>query len=229
MKKNTIIKIAIFALVAAVLLYFFHKSNMFISMKNIFRSTENIKKFILAQGSLAPLAFFIIQISQIIISPIPGTLTSLAGAAVFGCLYSFLISSVATILGSIIAFMLARIIGRRLVVKLIGESILNKYEHIFKKNFAITLLLIYILPFLPDDAICFLAGLSKMPLKLYIAVLFIGRLPGVFFTSVAGSNVLNLSLFQWIIISIPLLIIVLIYARYRKSIEAFINAKLGLE
>lgn len=229
MKKNTLIKIIIFAAVTAVLVYIFHTSNTYICMRKMFHSTEAIKKFILSKGALAPLAFFIIQVSQVIISPIPGTFTSLAGAAVFGCLNSFLLSGPAIILGSLLAFFLARIFGRKLVIKLIGESIFNKYENIFAKNFVVTLFLLYLVPFLPDDAICFLAGLSKIPLRLYVLILIIGRLPSVIITSITGSNVLNLSLNQWIILGILSLFGVLIYLRYRKSIEAFINSKLGLE
>ena len=90
-------------------------------MKNIFSSPEALKKFVTDQGILSPLVFLILQIVQVIISPIPGNITSLAGGALFGWLNACLLSGLAINIGSFIAFYLARIFGKPLVIKILAR------------------------------------------------------------------------------------------------------------
>jgi len=81
-----------------------------------------MQEYISGFGLAAPVIFMLIQIIQVIISPIPGNITTLAGGALFGFWEAFIISSIAITIGSTIAFLIAKVFGRRLVVWMIGKK-----------------------------------------------------------------------------------------------------------
>ncbi len=229
MKRKTIVKYTIFLIILGTILYYFNKFNLYSYFKEIFYSSENFKEFVIKQGSLAPVVFFLIQIGQVIISPIPGNLTALAGGALFGGLYASLLSGLGIILGSMIAFYLARIFGKPLVIKFVGESIFNKYGKVFQKKSALSLFILFLLPFFPDDALCFLAGISNINFKLFLILTVIGRLPNIVFASLVGSGIFSFSLITWIIIGVISGVLFLLLFRYKNEIEGWLNSRLRLE
>lgn len=219
----------IIAIALAVLIYFIFKGNLYGSIKNIFSSPQAFKNFVLNQGIWAPLVFLVLQVAQVIISPIPGNLTSLAGGALFGGLNASLLSGFAIITGSIIAFYLARILGKPLVLKLVGEFTFNKYNKIFLDKGTFTLFLLFLLPLFPDDALCFLAGLSKLPFRHFLLYIIIGRLPGIILTSLAGAGTVTLTTWGWIIVGVLSIIAIYISIRYGKNIEEILCSRIHFE
>lgn len=226
--RLTALIITIILAILAILTYFFLKENLFHSIKNIFSSSEAFKKYVTDQGVWSPFIFLVLQIAQVIISPIPGNITSLAGGAIFGGINACLLSTLAITIGSIIAFYLARIFGKPLVIKLIGESTFNKYNKIFLEKGKTTFFLLFLLPFFPDDALCFLAGLSKMPCKLFLIYTVIGRLPGIIFSSLAGAGAISLTASGWIIVGVLSAIVIYISIRYGKKIEETLYSKIHI-
>ncbi len=229
MKRKTIVKWAIFFISLVAIFYCFNKFNLYSYFKDIFSSPENFKNFVINQGALAPVIFFLIQIGQVIISPIPGNLTALAGGALFGGLYASLLSGSGIIIGSMIAFYLARIFGKPLVKKFVGESIFNKYNNVFARKSTLSLFILFLLPFFPDDALCFLAGISNINFKLFLLLTVIGRLPSIVFASLVGSGMFSFSLITWIIIGVLSGVLFLLLFRYKSEIEGWLYARLRLE
>ena len=50
----------------------------------LFSSTERLQEYVRGFGPAAPIIFFVLQAVQVILSPIPGNVTTLAGGALFG-------------------------------------------------------------------------------------------------------------------------------------------------
>ena len=48
--------------------------------------------------------------------------------------------------------------------------------------------MIFLLPALPDDAVCFIAGLTRLPLWRLLLVGLAGRLPGMAVLAYVGAN-----------------------------------------
>lgn len=225
LKKNTVVKLVIFAIIIGIIAYFFCNGDLYDSIKNIFSSPASFKDFVAKQGAFAPVVFFFIQIGQVIISPIPGNLTALAGGAMFGGWTASLLSGSAIIIGSVIAFFLARAFGRPLVIKLIGKSIFDKYSNVFIGKSALNLFILFFLPFFPDDALCFLAGMSNISVRLFLALTIVGRLPSIIFASFAGDGVISLSTTSWIVVGIISVIAIFLSLRYSKNIEKWLYAR----
>ncbi|HEY8344129.1 MAG TPA: VTT domain-containing protein [Bacillota bacterium] len=195
----------------------------------IYSSIDSFQEFTLGFGGWAPMVFLLAQLLQIIIAPLPGNIVAFAGGALFGVVKGFLLSAAGQISGSLLAFCLARKFGKPLVLKVIGSDLYEKYNTIFSGRFVLSLFLLFLLPFFPDDALCFLAGLSSLSLYLFLLLVVFGRLPGIVVATLAGAGVFHLSIWQWALICVLSLVCIYFIFKYRRLLEAWLLRKLGID
>jgi uncharacterized membrane protein YdjX (TVP38/TMEM64 family) len=81
---------------------------------------------IIRLGIWGPLVLFALLVLQVFMALIPGHLLMLAGSYAYGFWLSFLITLSSTVLGSQIAFAIARRWGRMEVYRLAGEGIIQR-------------------------------------------------------------------------------------------------------
>lgn len=145
--------------------------------RGIFDSVDAFQNFINSTGLLGPLIFIFIQIIQVVIPMLPGFVTCIAGAVVFGPAAGFFYSYMGVCIGSIMAFYIARKYGITIVQKIISEEKYNKYMSWLEKGrkFDILFALAILLPTAPDDVLCFIAGLTKMTWKKFIVIILLGK------------------------------------------------------
>ncbi|TDL65049.1 DedA family protein [Rhodococcus qingshengii] len=124
-------------------------------MENLFHGNQLMVAFI----------FFTICFLQPILLPIPEAATVGAGTAVLGSLPAASISFVGTLSGIIIAYFIAKIGGQKLIRKLVKEHHIKQYERYVSRNEISILLTLFVIPILPDEIICFGAGISGVTLK----------------------------------------------------------------
>lgn len=143
----------------------------------IFDSVDSLRAFIGSAGLWGPVIFMIIQALQVVIPMLPGFVTCIAGALIFGPVAGFIYSYIGVCIGSIAAFYLARRYGTTLVKKLIKEETYNKYIRWLEKGkkFDIIFLLAIFLPTAPDDVLCFVAGLTKIRWKKFVTIILLGK------------------------------------------------------
>ena len=191
----------------------------------IFKSLKELQAYVKGFGAWAPLAFYLIQVLQVIISPIPGNVTALAGGALFGLWPSFLISSLAIITGSIIAFSLARAFGRPLVAKMVGEDITAKYVDTLSSQHKVLLFFMFLLPFFPDDALCLIAGLTGITWPIFIIITVITRPWGLLFSSLVGSGVIQMPMWAWVLIGIGSIAFMTLSYKITPKVEAWLKRR----
>ncbi|MCR1899457.1 VTT domain-containing protein [Irregularibacter muris] len=222
MKKQNIVGILLILCILAVIIYFILSPSAFYSLKEILLNVDELKEYIQNFGIWGPIMIIFIQIIQVIIAPIPGSITALAAGAVYGVIKGFLLNALGIILGSVIAFYLARLFGKPLVIRLIGEKSYNKYINMVSERYTVGLLILFFLPFFPDDALCLLAGISPMPIAVFLFLVVIGRLPGMFVSTLVGSGALTLSLPIWIAVGMLSIMTIYLSMKYNEKIEHFV-------
>lgn len=143
----------------------------------IFSSQEKLKAFIAGFGLIGGLVFVFIQIVQVVIPIIPGGISCLAGVILFGAGMGFVYNYVGICIGSILAFLIAKIYGRPLREKMFEAKLLEKYENWTetRNRFAKLFALAIFLPVAPDDFLCYLAGTTNMSLKQFTAIILLGK------------------------------------------------------
>jgi len=184
-----------------------------------FETRESVRDWVKSFGAWAPLAFFALQFVQVIISPIPGSVTTIAGGMLFGFLYGFALSLGAVFLGSVTAFLLGKAFGRPLVEKIAGKSTVDKYMKSVSSRQRVVLIMMFLLPFFPDDLLCLIAGLSAMRLPQFSLIMILTRPWGLLFSALAGSGLVSVPWWGWIIIAVAAGALFVLSLKYAPAIE----------
>ncbi len=152
-----------------------------------FSNQDKIREFIEPYGNLAPIAFIIIQIIQVVLTPISHYTISVAGGFIFGTVNGFIYNWIGRVIGTLIAFSLGRKFGRKIVKKIVKTETLEKYDKLFEKG-KLILFLMYFLPLFPDDELSYLAGFSSMKARTFIPIMIIGHIGGSLGLSYIGNG-----------------------------------------
>lgn len=120
--------------------------------------------------------FVLLQIGQVVLPIIPGGASCLAGVLAFGPLWGFVYNYIGLVIGSILAFVLSRYYGIKVVEKLFSEETIEKYlGYVRSSRFSNVFFWGIFLPGFPDDLLCYIAGLSKMRLKIFLIIILLGK------------------------------------------------------
>jgi len=194
MRKQALALILIILLAALLVLLTLHNGRYMM----LFRDQRVIREWVHNWGAGAPLAIIILQTAQVLLAPIPGHVVGLASGYLFGTAWGTLYSVIGTTVGSLIAFWLTRAYGRPLVEHLVPPKTLAWLDAGAQRRGLFFLVLIFLLPFLPDDTACFIAGLTPIPIPALMLAVLAGRPPGIFVSCWLGAHMAGFSTGQWI-------------------------------
>ena len=143
----------------------------------LFTSQQKMEVFLRPAGLWTPLLFTALQAIQVVIPILPGGIGCLGGVLMFGPVRGFLYNYVGICLGSVAAFLLSKRYGQPFVRSVVGERTYEKYAGWLEKGnrFDTFFALAIFFPVAPDDFLCYLAGLTRMSLKKFSAIIFLGK------------------------------------------------------
>ena len=143
--------------------------------EQIFTSEEKMQLLLKKSGYFAPAIFVIIQIVQVVIPIIPGGISQGVGVLIFGPWWGFLYNYIGIVLGSIIAFLIARKYGLSLINKMFKKELVDKYIGWLNKGkkFEAFFALAIFLPVAPDDFLCYFAGVTNISVKKFVAIIIL--------------------------------------------------------
>lgn len=155
-----------------------------------FSDFDAIKQVILDSGMGGVAVFVGLTIFQVVVLPIPSALTILLGVAIYGATYSFILSTVGTIIGSMISFMLGKVFGRRLSNWMFGSANTEKYAEILGRKGKAPLIIMLIFPAFPDDMLCMIAGITNITYAQFALIATLTRPIMIGFTAYLGSGII---------------------------------------
>jgi uncharacterized membrane protein YdjX (TVP38/TMEM64 family) len=175
---------------------------------------------ILGNEFVAGFIFFIICFLQPIFLPLPEAATVTACSAVFGSLVAACISFTGTLLGILTAYLLAKVGGQKLILRFVKERHLDQYQQFASRNETLILLILFIIPILPDEIICFGAGIARVSFKKFVFIAGIAKFITSFSLSysVDYAQSLNLTNSEFIILVIGIVAIVMFTATLSKKL-----------
>lgn len=141
-----------------------------------------------AAGPFAPVAFVLLQAVQVIVAPIPGQVLGFVSGYLFGTVLGTVYSLLGAALGSYVVFRLSRRYGRRHVERAIDPSLVERFDALVQRRGLTALFAVFLVPGLPDDVVCFVAGLTDLRIRDMLAVSVAGRLPGYLVVNAAGAQ-----------------------------------------
>lgn len=137
--------------------------------------TQKLIEIIKSFGIWGYLVYFIIQVLQVVVLPLPAAVCYIPGSLIWGPLTATLIASAGVITGSVIAYLLGKFCGKPVVIWIVGRETTEKYTSILSKKGKVLFLIMQILPFFPDDIICIIAGLTSMNFIFFTATIVLVR------------------------------------------------------
>ncbi len=184
-----------------------------------------LKQTLREWGILGPLVFMALQALQVIISPIPGEATGFLGGYLFGEWLGLGYSTIGLTVGSVAAFGIGRWLGAHYVRNLVKKETWDKLGFIVEAEGAILCFMIYLIPGLPKDMVCYLFGISPMPMWVFALVSGLGRIPGTWFLSAQGAHTATGNYVYVIVVTAVVIAIALPLYYYRHRIIAWFEGR----
>lgn len=187
-KYDALFKILLFSIVcvaAIVVTYIILDSTGVLEQISSF---EVLKQLILDTKQWGIITFLLLTVFQVVVLPIPAMITVLIGVAIYGPLWSFVLSTIGTLIGSFIAFLLGKIFGKKLVIWMIGKEKTDKYAELLNEKGRFAFILMLLFPCFPDDILCLVAGISSMTYKYFLIAVCLTRPVMIAFYSFFGSG-----------------------------------------
>ena len=181
-------------------------------------SVDGLRTLIASCGAWGWVVFILLQvIVTTLLCFVPATSMTfiIVSIILFGAWQGFLVSSVGIILSSMAMFLVGRFGGERIAIKIVGEESLKKAQDLIAVKSKIYLPLMFLFPFFPDDALCMVAGITKMRWWEFLLIVVFCRTVCVAMTCFLGSDLIDwsaLTIIDWFVfISVCLIDLYIIY------------------
>lgn len=165
---------------------------------------EQVRNWVQQLGPWGPLAIFALELAQALLAPIPGQAIEAVSGYLYGPWWGVAYPFLGLVLGSTLLFLLARRFGRPLVVRLVGQGSMARLDDLARRGAAPFFFLIWLVPFAPDDLACLAAGLTPMPVRQFLILMTVGRLPGILVSVWLGANVARVHPVWWWLLLAPI-------------------------
>ncbi len=153
----------------------------------LFTSRGLMRDWVAGWGPWAPVVFVGAQAFQIIVFILPGEVVQIAGGYLFGVWQGALLAIAGTLPGAAVDFGLARALGRPFVAGLFSPDRVEAIEKLLTTRSARTVFfLLFLIPGIPKDILCYVAGLTPLGFGFFLAVSTLGRIPGIVGSSLIG-------------------------------------------
>ena len=153
-------------------------------------SVVEIREFLLGFGTFG-YGMFVLLLMLSIPLPIPSTPVILAGGYLYGLIPGTVLALIANIIGASLSFYLVRHFGTPLLEKLVDKHHIIHFNHLLKKKGKIAVLISYVIPLFPSDAVSLILGLSKIRYKHFITLLVVGHIPRYLIINSLGEDLFS--------------------------------------
>lgn len=118
----------------------------------------------------------------IVFSPVPSAPLALAAGAVYGHTWGTIYAVVGAEIGALVAFGLARALGRPFVSRVLSGRLLDEEYGDDRSQWVLagSVLVARLFPFISFDAVSYLAGLTRLRLSLFAVATLVGMIPMTF-------------------------------------------------
>jgi len=179
---------------------------------------DRVAAYVASFGAGAPLVFIGIQIFQVLLAPIPGEATGFIGGYLFGAFYGCVYSTIALTIGSCLNFGIGRFLGKRWVRRIIHQAKLDRYDHLVRHQGILVVFVMFLIPGFPKDYLCLFLGVSTMPLRIFLLMALVGRIPGTLMLSLQGALMYEKNYFVFCLVIAANLLLVYLAYRHREAI-----------
>ena len=171
-----------------------------------FASLDSVTTSMQHTGIWGPFILFTLFVFQVFLAFIPGQALMVACGYLYGFWWGMLLSWFSLVVGGEMAFVLARRYGRPFAERWVSPQVLSRWDKATEGQGVVFFSLALVLPLIPNDAMCYVAGLGKISRPRFVVANIWGRGMACALTSAAGAFGGQISWQAWVaILSIFLL------------------------
>ncbi len=194
-----------------------------LQLYGLLHDPHRLKELLISYGAFAPLIFILLQVTQVIVAPIPGGAIEFMGGYFFGTMAGLVYSMIGLVIGSWLAFSLARMFERWAIEKFVSPKTFKKFDYLVGHEGVILSFLLFLLPCFPKDALCYILGLTPMGLGTFLLVSTLGRIPGTIMATLQGAKAFNHQYITLLVLSGLSALIILIFYVHHDGIHRFLK------
>lgn len=187
-----------------------------------FRTPSELRALVQSWGAWAPLGIVLFQAVQIVVAPLPGNVVSFACGYALGMWPAILWLMAGVLLGATLDFLLARLLGRRLLKYLVPPERLRRLDSVVLRRGTFYVFLLLLIPNPFGDWIYYLAGLTPLPLPIFLAFVFVARLPSNLIECGLGSGATRFAWQHWAALGLVAVVVALLYFLNQRRIESLL-------
>jgi uncharacterized membrane protein YdjX (TVP38/TMEM64 family) len=188
-----------------------------------FRHPEELRVLVRSWGAWAPVGIVLFQVIQIVVAPLPGNAMSFAAGYALGLWPTVVWLMVGVLLGATVDFLLIKLLGRRLLKYFLPPARLAQLDALVLRRGTFYIFLLLLVPNPVGDWVYYLAGLTSLPLPVFLGLVFIGRLPSNLLECWVGASATHFGWREWAIVGIAAAILGLLYYQNSDRIEAALD------
>jgi uncharacterized membrane protein YdjX (TVP38/TMEM64 family) len=163
-----------------------------------FSDLDAVTASIRGYGLWGPAILFVLFILQTFIAFIPGQALMVASGFVYGFTGGTLITWISLVVGGQAAFWLARYYGRPFAEKWVSAPVLDRWDRSSAGQGIGFYVVTLVMPFFPNDAMCYVAGLGNMTARRFLIANIIGRGIASLLTVIVGAYSKQIPGLLWI-------------------------------
>jgi len=188
----------------------------FVELFHIISDQQAVSEYLKSYGALGPIVLFVLMVAQVFIAVIPGHALMVTAGYVYGGLGLFIVIT-STILGSQVAFMVARWYGRNLINKLASSEIIERWNKAAQHQGIVFYFFSFVLPIFPSDLMCYVAGLATISPKHFFIANILGRTCCAVFVTLIGIYGMHPPVAFWIVSVLVICTFFAGWALYKKQ------------
>jgi uncharacterized membrane protein YdjX (TVP38/TMEM64 family) len=187
-----------------------------VELLHIISDQQAVSEYLKSYGALGPVVLFVLMVAQVFVAVIPGHALMVTAGYVYGGLGLFIVIA-STILGSQVAFMVARWYGRDLINKLASPEIIERWNKAAQNQGIVFYFFAFVLPIFPSDLMCYVAGLATISPKRFLIANILGRTCCAVFVTLIGIYGMHPPVAFWIIAAVIIVLFFAGWALYKKQ------------
>lgn len=218
-KRRLATKIILLVLVVGALCFAAIKLYPYAALLKTKDGREYLKEVIEENELRGALLFTGLQCAQIILGVVPPL--QILGGMLFGAFWGSVYSTVGIYLGSVVVFLLVKMIGYPIVQIFFDERKISKYKFLQDEQKVVSgFALLYLLPGFPKDILTYLLPLTKIKKRDFFYVIIPARIPAIVISGIVGASIRDENYVLAIVSSVIVIAITAIGLIFRSKIMA---------
>ena len=137
---------------------------------------DNLRMTVASAGLFGPVIFFLLETVYVTFTPLLNTAIYITSGYLFGGTGGFIINFLSTACGLFLIVFLVKKFGRPLLKRFVSKSFYDRFDVLTQKVGPVLLLVVYVLPFTPDDELTYILAAGSISMKRFILPILLGTL-----------------------------------------------------